>query len=58
MDIEKANKAIKDVYICGLGWGLSMLIFALLNFVSLDLLRTFFVTKPFRLSSYVLKNFK
>jgi hypothetical protein len=43
MDIEKANKAIKDAYICGIGWGLLILIFALPNFVSLDLLGSFVI---------------
>ena len=43
MDIEQANKAIKDAYICGLGWDLLILIFALPNFVSLDLLGAFVI---------------
>ena len=38
MDIDRANKSIKEAYICGIGWGLLILIFALPNFVSLDLL--------------------
>jgi len=43
MDIEKANKAIKNAYLCGVGWGLVILIFALPNFVSLDLLGAFVI---------------
>lgn len=43
MDIEKANKAIKDAYICGIGWGLLVLIFSFPNITLLDLLGAFII---------------
>ena len=43
MDIEKANKAIKDAYLCGVGWGLVILIFAFPNFAPLELLGAFVI---------------
>jgi len=43
MDIKKANKAIKNAYICGIGWGLLILIFTMPNFVPLDLLGAFVI---------------
>ena len=43
MDIEKANKAIKNAYIGGIGWGILILIFTLSNFAPLDLLGAFVI---------------
>jgi hypothetical protein len=43
MDIEKANKAIKDAYICGVGWGSLVLIFSFPNITLLDLAGAFII---------------
>jgi hypothetical protein len=43
MDIEKANKAIKDASICGIGWGLLVLIFSFPNVTLFDLLGAFII---------------
>jgi len=43
MDIEKANKAIKNAYIGGIGWGLLILITTLPNFAPLELLGAFVI---------------
>jgi hypothetical protein len=43
MDIEKANKAIQDAYICGIGWGLLVLILSFPNITLLDLLGAFII---------------
>jgi len=43
MDIEKANKAIKNAYIGGIGWGLLILFSTMPNFALLDLLGAFVI---------------